>query len=225
MSTDRAEAAVETAIAEHVANAFRQTAGNGQADAIASRVRNRITERFAPSELRTEQDNQPPALVAFYRRIASAFAPVGREPETPERVSRLTGIKNSLATLRGSLPAMGQRSRLDHARAELLIERQQLVVKNELTEGFGRMEAWILSISFLTLVIFNGASILWAVPLLGLSIGRAWYLDRQCKRRRKTISEIDALIGRIERAGRSAVSASGLSQNGRCHRDVLNGQS
>ncbi len=154
MSTDRAEAAVEMAMAEHVANAFRQTAGKGQVDAIASRVRNRITEHFAPRELQTEQDNQPPALVAFYRRIASAFAPIAREPETPERASRLTGIKSSLVTLRGTLPAMGQRSRLDHARAELLIERQHLVVKNELTEGFGRMEAWILSISFLILVFF-----------------------------------------------------------------------
>ena len=201
MSMDRAEAAVETAIAEHVANSFRPTAGNGQTDVIASRVRNRITGSFPPSELRTEQDNQPPALVAFYRRIASALSPIAREPETPERASRLTEIRSSLETLRSTLPAMGQRSRLDRARAELLIERQQLVVKNELTEGIGRMEAWILSIAFLILVIFNGASILWAVPLLGLSIGRAWYLDRQCKHRRATISEIDILIGRIERVG------------------------
>ena len=75
-----------------------------------------------------------------------------------------------------------------------------MLVKNQLTEGFGRIECWILSLSFLGLVLLNAVSLLWALPFLGFSIGRAWYLDRTCKRRLKTISEIDALIDRIEQA-------------------------
>jgi hypothetical protein len=199
MSTDRAEAAVEIAIANHVANSFQRTSRDRKADAIVLQVRNRITDSFEPSDFQTEQDNHPPALMAFYRRIAAAFAPIAREPETPERASRLADIKGSLENLRSTLPAMAQRSRLDHARSDLLIERQQLLVKNELTEGFGRIEAWILSIAFLGLVLLDAVSLLWALPLLGLSIGRAWYLDRQCRNRLRKITEIDALIARIER--------------------------
>jgi hypothetical protein len=199
MSTDRAEAAVEIAIAKHVANSFQRN-GRNKDDAIVVQARNCITDSFSLSELQTEQDNQPPALVAFYRRIAAAFTPIAREHETPERASRLTDIKGSLENLRSALPSMTQKSKLDHARSHLLIERQQLFVKNELTEGFGRMEAWILSIAFLGLVLLDAVSILWALPFLGLSICRAWYLDRRCKHRLKKITDIDALIDRIERA-------------------------
>ncbi len=73
-------------------------------------------------------------------------------------------------------------------------------MKNELTEGFGRIEAWGLSITFLVLVLLEAVDILWALPLLALSVCRSWYLDRQCKRRLTKISEIDALIERIELA-------------------------
>ena len=200
MSTDRAGAAVEIAIAKHVANSFQRTRRDGKADAVVVKVRNRITDSFQPNELQTEQDNQPPALAAFYRRIAAAFAPIAIEHDTPERSSHLSDIRSSLENLRSALPTVAQKSRLDHAKAHLLIERQQLLVKNELTEGFGRIEAWILSLAFLGLVLLGAVSILWALPFLGLSIGRAWYLDRQCKRRLKKISDIDALIGRIEQA-------------------------
>ncbi|QRM30969.1 hypothetical protein [Microvirga sp. VF16] len=201
MSMDRAEAAVEMAIAKHVANSFQRTSRDGKPDTIVVQVRNRITDSFQPSDFQTEQDNQPPALVALYRRIAAAFTPTAREPDTSERTSRLSDIKGSLETLRGALPSMAQRSRLDHARGHLLIERQQLLVKNEMTEGFGRIETWVLSFAFLGLVLLDAVSILWALPFLGLSICRAWYLDRQCKRRLKKIADIDALLGRIERAG------------------------
>jgi hypothetical protein len=199
MSTDRAEAAVEIAIAQHVANSFQRNERNKD-DAIAIQARNCITDSFSTCEFQTDQDNQPPALVAFYRRIAAAFTPIAREHETPERASRLTDIKGSLENLRSALPSMTQKSKLDHARSHLLIERQQLFVKNELTEGFGRMEAWILSIAFLGLVLLDAVSILWALPFLGLSICRAWYLDRRCKHRLKKITDIDALIDRIEQA-------------------------
>lgn len=200
MSTDRAEVAVEIAIAEHIINSFQPSSQDGKPDAIVAQVRNRITDNFHSVELQTEQDNQPPPLVAFYRRIAAAFAPIEKERDNTERSSRLTDIKGALEDLRGALPAAAPRSRLDHARSRLLIERQQLLVKNEFTEGFGRIEAWILSISFLTLILLDVVSILWALPILALSIARAWHLDRQCKLRLRKISEIDALIDRIEQA-------------------------
>ncbi|WP_262296489.1 hypothetical protein [Microvirga sesbaniae] len=201
MSTDRVGAAVETAIAEHVADAFRRTARNEKAASLTSLVRTRITDRLPHDGIETEQDNHPPALVAFYRRIAAAFVAAEREPETAERDPHLTQIKGSLETLRSTLPSMAQRARLDHARGQLLIERQHLLMKNELTEGFGRIEVWILSVAFLALVLQNAVGLLWALPFLGLSIGRAWYLDGQCKRRLRKIAEIDALIDRIGLAG------------------------
>lgn len=199
MSTDRAEAALEIAIAKHVANSFQRN-GRNKDDTVVVQVRNRITNSFPSNDFQTEQDNQPPALVAFYRRIAAAFTPIERERDTPQRSLHLADIKNSLESLRSTLSATPPRSMLDHARSRLLIERQQLLVKNEFTEGFGRIEAWILSISFLALVLLDAVSILWGLPILTLSIGRAWHLDKQCKRRLKKIAEIDTLIDRIERA-------------------------
>ena len=194
MSTDRAEATIETAIAGHVASVFEQ---GGQATAVAQ-IRRRITDDFVPVGLQTEQDNQPPALVALHRRIVKAFAPLERAYDTPDRVSDLAELRGDLERQRGSRPVIEQKHLLDYAKNQLLIERQQLFLKNQFTEGFGRIEAWILSIAFLTLVLQNVVSILWALPLLTLSIGRAWYLDRQCKRRLGKIAEIDSLIERIE---------------------------
>lgn len=194
MSTDRAGATIETAIAGHVASVFEQ---GGQATAVVQ-IRRRITDDFVPVGLQTEQDNQPPALVALHRRIVKAFAPLERAYDTPDRVTDLAELRGSLERQRGSRPVIEQKHLLDYAKNQLLIERQQLFLKNEFTEGFGRIEAWILSIAFLTLVLQNVVSILWALPLLTLSIGRAWYLDRQCKRRLGKIAEIDSLIGRIE---------------------------
>jgi hypothetical protein len=194
MSTDRAGATIETAIAGHVASVFEQ---GGQATAVVQ-IRRRITDDFVPVGLQTEQDNQPPALVALHRRIVKAFAPLERAYDTPDRVSDLAELRGHLERQRGSRPVIEQKHLLDYAKNQLLIERQQLFLKNEFTEGFGRIEAWILSIAFLTLVLQNVVSILWALPLLTLSIGRAWYLDRQCKRRHGKIAKIDSLIGRIE---------------------------
>jgi len=198
MSTERAEAALESAIAAHVAASFQRNDRGDEPETTAAQIRSRITDRFQAVEIPTEQDNQPPALVVFYRRIAAAFAPIAREPESAERSSSLADLKNGLATLRSALPAMPQRSKLDHAKTRLLIERQQLLMQNEFTEGFGRIEVWILSIAALTLVLLEAVGIVWALPLLALSIARSWQMDRRCKARLRKVAEIDALVERID---------------------------
>ncbi|MBF9194692.1 hypothetical protein [Microvirga terrestris] len=196
MSTDRAGATIEAAIAMHVATVFEQ----GRQVTAVAQIRNRITDNFEPGALQTEQDNQPPALVALHRLIIAAFVPIERAYDTPDRVSDLTELRGSLEQRRSSRPMAEKKHLLEYARSQLLIERQQLFLRNQFTEGFGRIEAWVLSIAFLTLVLLNVVSILWGLPLLGLSICRAWYLDRQCKRRLRKIAEIDFLIERIEHA-------------------------
>jgi hypothetical protein len=196
MSTDRAGATIEAAIAGHVASVFE----NGRQGTAVAQIRNRITDNFELDALQTGQDNQPPALVALHRRIVAAFAPVERAYDTPDRVSDLAELRGTLERQRSSRQANEQKHLLDYAKSQLIIERQQLFLKNEFTEGFGRIEAWVLSIAFLTLVLQNVVSIFWALPLLSLSICRAWYLDRQCKRRLGKIAEIDSLIERIAHA-------------------------
>ena len=198
MSTERAEAALESAIAAHVAASFQRNDRGDEPETTAAQIRSRITDRFQAVEIPTEQDNQPPALVVFYRRIAAAFAPIAREPESTDRSSSLADLKNGLATLRSALPLAPQRSKLDHAKTRLLIERQQLLMQNEFTEGFGRIEVWILSIAALTLVLLEAVGILWALPLLALSIARSWQMDRRCKARLRQVAEIDALVERID---------------------------
>ena len=196
MSSDRAEAAIETVIAKHVASTSQQS---GEQPTVAQ-IRSRITDSFQPAELRTEQDNQPPALVALRQRIVAAFSGLDRSYDSPDRSSELAALKHALESRRRHQRASEQKHLLHYAKGQLLIERHQLFLKNEFTEGFGRIETWALSIAFLTLVLLNAISILWGLPLLALSICRAWHLDRQCKRRHRKIDEIDALIGRIEHA-------------------------
>ena len=196
MSSDRAEATIETAIARHVASTFER---QGQR-ATVTRIRRRITETFDPTALQTSQDNQPPALVALHRRIVAAFAPKERAYDTPDRFADIATLKGVLERQRGPRTVDHQKHLFEYAKSQLMIERQQLFMRNEFTEGFGRIEAWILSIAFLTLVLLNVISILWALPLLALSIGRAWLLDRQCKHRIGKMAEIDALIERIDHA-------------------------
>jgi len=196
MSTDRAEAAFKTAIARHVGSTHRQA----NEEPTVAQIRNRITDSFQPTELRDEQDNQPPALVALRRRIIAAFSHTARPYDTLDRSSELEALKGALERQRRPQQASNQRHLLEYAKSQLLIERQQLFLKNEFTEGFGRIESWTLSIAFLALVLLNAVNILWGLPLLALSICRAWHLDRQCRRRGRKIEEIDVLIGRIEHA-------------------------
>ena len=205
MSSDRAEVAIETAIAKHVAASFVPGADKDRSEAPVAQIRNRIIDSFESRDLTGEQDNRPPALVSLYQRIAAAFSHVGTAaPVQQDRSSQLARLKGSLENLRRSQPATGQSHLMQHARARLLNERQQLLMKNELTEGFGRIETWILSIAFLVLVLLQTVSILWALPILALSVCRSWHLDRQCKRRLTKISEIDALIERIALASQGA---------------------
>src|SRR5688572_17815475 len=104
MSTDRAGATIETAIAGHVDSVFEQ---GGQATAVVQ-IRRRITDDFVPVGLQTEQDNQPPALVALHRRIVKAFAPLERAYDTPDRVSDLAELRGHLERQRGSRPVIEQ---------------------------------------------------------------------------------------------------------------------
>src|SRR5688572_2243620 len=108
MSTERAEAALESAIAAHVAASFQRNDRGDEPETTAAQIRSRITDSFRAAEIPTEQDNQPPALVVFYRRIAAAFAPIAREPESTDRSSSLADLKNGLATLRSALPLAPQ---------------------------------------------------------------------------------------------------------------------
>ena len=196
MSSDRAGATIETTIARHVASTFER----GGQGATVAQIRRRITDNFGPAAPPTGQDNHPPALVALHRRIVAAFAPRERAYDTPDRLCDIAELRGAHVRQRGSQPINHQKHLFEYAKSQLLIERQQLFMRNELTEGFGRIEAWILSIAFLTLVLLNVVSILWALPLLALSIGRAWYLDRECKRRLGKMAEIDSLIERIDHA-------------------------
>ncbi|MBM6580421.1 hypothetical protein ILT44_09545 [Microvirga sp. BT689] len=193
MSTDRAESGVEAAIKRHLAKSYQQRT-------TAAYIRDRITDSFQPDELRIEQDNQPPALAALQRRIIAAFSPIEREGDIPDRSADLAALKRTLERQRSAPSRPDQKHLLAHAKSQLLIERQQLFLKNEFTEGFGRLEIWALSIAILTLLLLNVVSVFWGLPLFALSIGRAWHLDRQCKRRLAKISEIDALLERIEHA-------------------------
>jgi hypothetical protein len=202
MSIDRAESGIEIVIAEHVATSFQRRID--QHGTTATTIRNRITDTFPTGPIGTEQDNQPPALVSLYRRIAAAFAPTTIEPHSDERAMQLKDLKGTITTFRSEKAAARKIHLLEHARTCLLMERQQLFLKNEFTEGFGRIEAWILSMTFLVLVLPGSISLVWALPILGLSIARAWYLDRQCKRRLKKISDIDTLIDRIDLAPHAA---------------------
>lgn len=197
MSTDMAEAAVESAIARHIADTYQQGC---RPQATAAQIRSRITDSFASSRLQTEQDNRPPALVALYRRIAAAFPQTTQHDAATDRASQLSDLKGSLESLRSTKAAATERYLLEHAKTRLMIERQQLVVKNEVTQGFGRIEVWLLSIASLALILLNFVSMLWTAPIFAVSIGRSWYLDRQCKGRTKKIAEIDALVERIEKA-------------------------
>ena len=199
MSSDRAEAAIETVIAKHVAASFAPGEARTESEAHAAQIRSRIIDSFEAGHLPAEQDNRPPALVKLYKSITAAFSHIETNvPIQLDRSSELAGLKDCLKDLRRNQPMAARSHLLEHAKARLLNERQQLFMKNELTEGFGRIEAWALSIIFLVLVLLETVSILCALPLLALSVCRSWHLDRQCKARLKKIAEIDALIDRIE---------------------------
>src|SRR5690349_12802046 len=98
MLTERAEAALEIAIARHVAISFQRSSLTTDVT-IAARSRNHITDSFEHGEFQTDQDNRPPALVMFYRKVMTAFTPLAIDAHTPERSSRLGDIRGSLEHL------------------------------------------------------------------------------------------------------------------------------
>ncbi len=195
MSIDRAHVAVEVMIADHVAASFQQSAVAPKAETTASQIRSRITDQFERTKPGSEQDNRPPALTELRNRIIEIFGPVRDEPISHERAEALDGLQQSLERLRGASLGIASRSGSSALHMQLLLERQQLALKNEFTEGFGRVEIWIVSIAALGLVLLNAIDFIWALPILALGIGRSWLLDRRCRKRHARIAEIDTLVG------------------------------
>jgi hypothetical protein len=193
MSVDGSCLAVENLIADHVASSFQQKGSPGKGDNTAAQVRSRITEHFAPSNLGSDQDNSPPAVVALYSRLFRAFAVAQPSSSIQDRSPELVRLQETLKELHRTAPASiqgkGRGSHLD-----LLLERQQIALKNEFTEGFGRIELSLVAVTALTLILIGSIDYLWALPIFGLSVGRSWHLDRQCRKRRARIAEIDAII-------------------------------
>ncbi|MET0526836.1 MAG: hypothetical protein ABW003_00550, partial [Microvirga sp.] len=143
MSIDRAPVAVETMIADHVAVSFQRNAVAPKVETTASQIRSRITDQFEHAQPESEQDNRPPALTELRNRIIEIFGPVREEPVSQERAEALEGLQQSLERLRS--PNTSQEGR-NPIHMQLLLERQQLALKNEFTEGFGRVEIWLVSI-------------------------------------------------------------------------------
>jgi hypothetical protein len=140
-------------IADHVAVSFQRNAAAPKVETTASQIRSRITDQFERPQPGTEQDNRPPALTELRNRIIEIFGPVREEPVSHERTEALEGLQQSLEQLRGvkAMPAAQESSHTLHM--QLLLERQQLALKNEFTEGFGRVEIWLVSIAALALVL------------------------------------------------------------------------
>jgi hypothetical protein len=201
MSIDRAYVAVETMIADHVAVSFQRSAAASKVETTASQIRSRITDQFERTRLGNEQDNRPPALTELRNSIIEIFGPVREEIVSHERAEALEGLQQSLERLRGPNTRTASPAGSNPIHMQLLLERQQLALKNEFTEGFGRVEIWLVSIAALGLVLLNAIDFVWALPILAVGIGRSWFLDRRCKKRHGRIVEIDALIGIVSIAG------------------------
>jgi hypothetical protein len=195
MSIDRAPVAVEIMIADHVAASFQTKAAAPKIETTASLIRSRITDQFERAQPGLDQDNRPPALTELRNRIIEVFGPVREEPISHERSEALEGLHQSLGRLRVVMARSVTQEGRNPLHMQLLLERQQLALKNEFTEGFGRVEIWLVSIASLALVLLKAIDFVWALPILALGIGRSWYLDRRCKRRHARIAEIDDLIG------------------------------
>jgi hypothetical protein len=194
MSFDRALVAVETMIADHVAVSFHRNSAP-PVETTASLIRSRITDHFGFMKPGAEQDNCPPAFLELRHRITEIFGPVCEEPISHERAEAIKGLQRSLALFRGVNSRSASNEFGNPLHMKLLLERQQLALKNEFTEGFGRVEIWLISIAALGLVLINAIEFVWALPILALGIGRSWFLDRRCRKRHGRIAEIDALIG------------------------------
>lgn len=195
MSVERANVAVENLIADHIAASFRQETPSASRETTAAQIRSRITDRFQIGALGPEQDNTPPAIQLLRANLINAFAFLPPQSAKPsqDRTEQLALLQASAQELHRTGVSSGP-TRGTPLHVDLLLERQQLVVKNEFTEGFGRFETWLVAVAVLALVLIQAIDYLWAVPILALSIGRSWHLDHQCRKRRTRIAEIDAII-------------------------------
>jgi len=194
MSIDRAQVAIETMIADHVAVSFQRSVAR-PAETAAAQIRSRITDHFEFIKPGAEQDNYPPAFIELRRRITEIFGPVCEVPASHERADAIEGLQQSLEHFRGTSLRSRSHGIGDTLHLHLLLEKQQLALKNEFTEGFGCVEIWLISIAALGLVLLNAIEFVWALPILALGIGRSWFLDRKCKKRHGRIAEIDAFVG------------------------------
>ncbi|MEZ0170134.1 hypothetical protein [Microvirga sp. TS319] len=202
MPAEKSFIAVENLIADHVAISFKQDETFSKADGTAAQIRRRITDRFQAPRAGSEQDNSPPAVQALYNRLFSAFSIVQPAGSSDDRLPQLTLLHKTLRALSQETRS-STRKDMRPAHIDLLLERQQLVLKNEYTLGFGRIEIWLVSLAALFLVMLSAIDFLWSLPALGLSVGRSWHLDRQCKKRCARIAEIDAIV---EPAGQRSYS-------------------
>jgi len=198
MPVERAHVAIENLIADHVAVSFGQKDRAYTAESTAAQIRRRITDHFQHGTIGSEQDNAPPGILALRSRLVTAFSPAQRINAAGDRAEQLAFLKISLEELRrqtAAIPVLrNDKEPGKPLHVDLLLERQQLVLKNEFTEGFGRVETWLVSLAALALVLLRAIDFLWALPILTLGIGRSWYLDRQCKKRMMRIAEIDAIV-------------------------------
>lgn len=199
MSIDRAPVAVETMIADHVAASFQRSAAPKD-ETTASHIRSRITDQFERTKPGIEQDNRPPALTELRNRIIEIFGPAREEPVSHERAETLEDLQRSLEWIRSTQDRAVGSENGSSLYMHLLLERQQLALKNEFTEGFGRVEIWLVSIAALALVLLKAIDLIWALPILALGVGRSWYLDRKCKQRHSRIAEIDSLTCKQSRS-------------------------
>jgi hypothetical protein len=190
-----AQATVENLIAHHVADNFPLASREFVAHSVSKQIRNSITHRFRRDALQTEQDNTPSGFAELGNRLAAAFL-IERETQTPqERSHKLADLRSRLEKLRiraASDPA--QRNELEHVKTRFILQREQLLMRNEFSEGIGRIEIWLLSIAACAIALLSNLSLFWATPVLAFSIGRSWYLDRRFKQRQQRIAEIDEII-------------------------------
>lgn len=194
MSVERAHVAIESLIADQVAISFKRTNQSGSSESTAAQIRSRITDHFQHDKLGSEQDNAPPALLALRKRLVAAFAPPQVVDASQNRAELLDNLQTALAELRHRRTAALPQAPEQPLHVDLLLERQQLLLKNEFTEGFGRVEIGLVSVAVLALVLLRAIDFLWAIPILALGIGRSWHLDRACKKRLARIAEIDAVV-------------------------------
>lgn len=201
MPLERAPIEVENLIADHVASSFRRNDRARSTNGAAAQIRSCITDRFPHSKIGFEQDNTPLTIPAVRNRVVTIASP-------PQKFTPASDHREKLALLQASLNELRRRREPHVSRKHerqlhellhvgLLLERQKLTLKNEVTKGFGRLETWIIALVALALILLKAVPFLWGLPILAFGIGRAWYLDHRCKKRLARVAEIDAILAPV----------------------------